>query len=29
MTTVVADDLPALHAFVHGIRQDLPPSPPG
>jgi transposase len=24
MTTVEADDLPALHAFVHGLRMDLP-----
>ncbi len=24
MTTVDADDLPALHAFIHGLRMDLP-----
>ncbi|HEX5598788.1 MAG TPA: ISL3 family transposase [Micromonosporaceae bacterium] len=24
MTKVEADDLPALHAFVHGLRMDLP-----
>jgi transposase len=24
MTIVEADDLPALHAFVHGLRMDLP-----
>jgi transposase len=24
MTAVDADDLPALHAFVHGLRTDLP-----
>ncbi len=24
MTCVDADDLPALHGFVHGLRRDLP-----
>jgi transposase len=24
MTAVQADDLPAPHAFVHGLRKDLP-----
>jgi transposase len=24
MTSVAADDLPALHGFVHGLRMDLP-----
>lgn len=24
MTAVGADDLPALHGFVHGLRMDLP-----
>jgi transposase len=24
MTAVDADDLPALHGFVHGLRRDLP-----
>jgi len=24
MTTVDNDDVPALHAFVHGLRMDLP-----
>jgi transposase len=24
MTTVAGNDLPALHAFVHGLRMDLP-----
>jgi transposase len=24
MTAVETDDLPALHAFVHGLRKDLP-----
>ncbi|GGK79366.1 transposase [Mangrovihabitans endophyticus] len=24
MTCAYADELPALHAFVHGLRRDLP-----
>jgi transposase len=24
MTSVDADELPALHGFVHGLRMDLP-----